>query len=316
MSSLKSSSLKKLAADPAVEGVKKTDLFRVDPRLLAEEDGFNLRDYDAPDTQASIQGFKESYKLGLYVPALVVYVNDNGLVVIIEGHKRRRGALLAIEEGAEIAFIDCVPFRGNAAERVELMLRSGEGQPFKPLEIAFGMLRLHRWGYSNAEIGRKTGGKTSSNVEQLLLLATANPDVHLLVRSGEVSAYTAIDAVREHGEKAGEVLRGHLEVAKASGKTKVTKGVIHGWTPPRKIVTGLVSSVDSFTSALDNNTRLKLAQLEKMDADQVKGQKVEVDAAALLEMMRIHGEISEAKQKFDASAKAKAQAEGQNNLPL
>lgn len=311
-----SSSLKKLAADPAVEGVKKTDLFRVDPRLLVEEEGFNLRDYSDPDTIASILSFKKSYQDGEYVPPLVVHVNDDEQVVIIEGHKRRRGALAAIKEGADIAFVDCVQYRGNAAERVALMLRSGEGQPFKPLEIAFGMLRLHRWGYTNAEIGRKTGNKTASNVEQLLLLANANPDVHELVRSGAVSAYTAIDAIREHGEKAGEVLEGHLDVAKANGKTKVTKGVIRGWTPPRKIVSGLVSSVDTFTTALDNKTRHHLAKLEKMDAEQVKGQKVEVDAAALLELLRVHGEMAEAKQKHATSAKAKAQAEGQAKIPL
>lgn len=309
-----SSSLKKLAADPAVEGVKKTDLFRVDPRLLVEEEGFNLRDYGAPRTQASILSFKESYKQGLYVPPLVVWINNDDEVVIVEGHKRRRGALGAIEEGADIGFVDCVQFRGSEAERVELMLRSGEGQPFEPLEIAIGMLRLHRWGYSNAEIGKKTGGKTASNVEQLLLLAMANPDVHELVRAGAVSAYTAIDAIREHGEKAGVFLSGHLEVAKANGKTKVTKSTIRGWTPPRQIVTGLVSSVATFASGLDRNTRHQLARFEKMDVEQVRGQKIEVDAAALLELVRIHSQVTEAKSKHDTSAQAKAQAAGQKTL--
>lgn len=307
-----SASLKKLAADPAVEGVKKTDLFRVDPRLLVEEEGFNLRDYEAEDTLMSILGFKESYKQGLYVPPLVVRVSDDGEVILIEGHKRRRGAMAAIDEGADIAYVDCVQFRGNEAERVELMLRSGEGQPFKPLEIAFGMLRLHRWGYSNVEIGKRTGGRTAANVEQLLLLAMANPDVHQLVRSGAVSAYTAIDALRTHGEKAGQFLGGLHEVAKANGKAKVDRGAVQtavrGWAPPRKIVTGLVSSVDAFTSGLDRKVRHQLAQFEKMDATQLKGQKVEVDAVALLELMRVQGAMSEARDKHDGKSKSAGQA--------
>ena len=311
-----STTLKKMAADQDNPHVKKKDIFPVDPNLLVEEEGFNIRDLSSPAAQASIEGFKESYFHGLYVPPLVVYVNDEGQVVIIEGHKRRRGALLAIKAGANVAFVDCVSFRGSASERVALMLRSGEGQPFAPLEIAFGMLRLHRWGHSHAEIGKVSGGKTASNVEQLLLLAMANNDVHELVRSGAVPAYTAIDVIRTHGEKAGEVLRGHLEVAKVNGKAKVTKSVIHGWAPPRKIVTGLVSSVETFTSALDGQTRHQLAKFEKMDIELVKGKKVEVEASALLELMRVHNEVSEARQRHDTSAAARAQAKNQNSFPL
>ena len=42
-------SLKAMAADPSDSQVKKTDLWKVDPRRLTEIDGFNLRDYDDPD---------------------------------------------------------------------------------------------------------------------------------------------------------------------------------------------------------------------------------------------------------------------------
>lgn len=74
-------SLKGMAADPSVAGVKKTDLFRVDPRLLHEEEGFNLRDYDDPDVVAHIEGFAESYASGRYVPPLVVRTTVDGRIV-------------------------------------------------------------------------------------------------------------------------------------------------------------------------------------------------------------------------------------------
>ena len=45
-------SLKAMAADPNDLQVKKTDLWKVDPRRLIEIDGFNLRDYDDPDVIA------------------------------------------------------------------------------------------------------------------------------------------------------------------------------------------------------------------------------------------------------------------------
>lgn len=281
-----SHSLKALAADKDCPGVKKTDLFRVDPHILVEEEGFNLRDYNDPDTEDSIEAFKESYMAGRYVPPLVVHVDDEGRVTIIEGHKRRRGALRAIKAGAEIAFLDCVQFKGNAPERVEVMLRSSDGQPFKPLETAFGYLRLSRWGYSNVQIAEKMN-KTAARVEQLLLLATANPDVHELVHSKAVSADTAIDAIREHGEKAGEFLNGHLATAKAQGKTKVTKSAIRGWAPPRQMVSGLVATVSRVSDSLDQATRVQLAEMESLGEEQIKGRKVEVEASVLLELLRV-----------------------------
>ena len=54
-------SLKAMAADPADPQVKKTDLWKVDPRRLIEIDGFNLRDYDDPDVIAQIQAFADAY---------------------------------------------------------------------------------------------------------------------------------------------------------------------------------------------------------------------------------------------------------------
>lgn len=309
-----SSSLKKMAADQAVEGVKKTDLFRVDPRLLKEEDGFNLRDYNAEETKASILSFKESYMQALYVPPLVVWVNNDDEVVIIEGHKRRRGALAAIKAGADLAYVDCVQFRGSEAERTELMLRSGEGQAFTPLQIAMGMLRLHRWGHTNAQIGKKTGGKTAQNVEQLLLLAMANADVHELVNSGAVAAYTAIDAIRAHGEKAGAFLAAHLEKAKSNGKTKVTKGAVNGWAPPKKIVSGLVTTVSTFAAGLGRDARHQLAQYEKLDPDRLKGKTIEVEASALISLLKAQGEIDDARKKFEGKTAANAAKASQQRL--
>lgn len=40
--------LKDMAASKEFDGVKKTDLYKIDPRLICEEDGFNIRDYNTP----------------------------------------------------------------------------------------------------------------------------------------------------------------------------------------------------------------------------------------------------------------------------
>lgn len=228
-------SLKSMAADSSNAAVKKTDIYRVDPRLLVEEEGFNLRDYSDPEVIEHIEAFARSYTVGSYVPPLIVRTDDDGRVLVVEGHCRRLGALLAIERGVELAYLDCLPFRGNDAARVEVMLRSAEGLKLKPLAMAIGYQRLTNWGHSKSDIANRVN-KTTSHVEQMLVLANANSDVHQLVRDGQVSAYAAIDAVREHGERAGTFLASKL---KKTGAKPVTRSAVKEWVPPRKIVSSM-----------------------------------------------------------------------------
>jgi len=304
-------SLKSLA-ERHVAGVNKATYFKVDPRLLCEEEGFNLRDYDDPEVIAHIEGFADSYLSGRYVPPSLVRTDSDGRIVVIEGHCRRRGALLAIERGAELAAVDVVPFKGNDVERVEVMLRSSEGLKLKPLAVALGYLRLNRMGHSNGEIATRMH-KTASHVEQMLLLANADHDVHELVREGKVAAYAAIEAVREHREKAGEFLLGKLEEAAGRGKSAVTRGAVKDWTPPRKVVTSVIGSVETVVKTLDKGTRRMLAEFEGMAPAQLEGKKIEVDAASFLELVKAHGTVTKAKAAKDsADAAAKAAASQQS----
>ena len=308
-------SLKSLAEDKSVEGVNKTTYFKVDPRLLREEDGFNLRDYDDPEVIEHIEGFADSYTHGRYVPPLVVRTDSEGNILVIEGHCRRRGALLAIERGAELVSVDTVPFKGNDAERVEVMLRSAEGLKLKPLAVALGYLRLNRMGHSNGEIATRMR-KTASHVEQMLLLANADHDVHKLVREGKVAAYAAIEAIRVHREKAGEFLLGKLEEATGRGKTAVTRGAVKGWTPPRKIVTSVIGSVETVVTKLDKGTRRMLAEFEGLEPAQLEGKKIEVDAASFLELVKAHGAVTEAKAAKDNADAAAVAAASQQHLDM
>ena len=295
-------SLKSMAADSGNAAVKKTDIYRVAPHVLVEESGFNLRDYTDPDVIAHIEAFAHSYANGAYVPPLVVRTDDDGNVLVVEGHCRRRGALLAVERGAELAFLDCISFRGNDAARVEVMLRSAEGLKLKPLAVAMGYQRLVNWGHSKSDIADRVN-KTTSHVEQMLVLANANSDVHALVREGKVSAYAAIDAVREHGESAGTFLASKTTKA---GARPVTRSAVKEWVPPRKIVSSMYGSLNSVVAALDRSTRRQIAELEKLEPDQIKGSKVMVDASAFITLLRAH----EAAEGVKA-AKAKAQSEAQ-----
>lgn len=298
-------SLKAMAADPSDLQVKKTDLWKVDPRRLTEIDGFNLRDYDDPDVIAQIEAFADAYANGRYVPPLIVWVDDTGNISPVEGHLRRRGALLCIERGHELPFVDCVNFKGNDAERVEVMLRSADGLQLKPLNTAIGYLRLHRKGYSNAEIAAKVG-RTVARVEQLLLLANANSDVHALVKDGRVSADGAIEAVRLHGEGAGEYLLGVLQ---AGGKA--TRQAVRGAGIPPKVagsVTGAFGELFSKRSRVLEG----LARWEK--GGMQKDQKIEVDAAALYALKEAHDALKAIQDKRAARETERAAKASQGNL--
>ena len=221
-------SLKVLASTS--DNIKKGDLFKVNPQLIHEEDGFNLRDYEDEDVKNHIEEFAQAYTNGKFVPPLLVRV-DNGKIIVVEGHCRRRGALLAMERGVEQLYVQCIQFNGSDTERIQVMLSSAEGLRLKPIEVAQGYLRLNRMGLDTKDIANLVG-KTHVHVEQMLLLATSNYDVQKLVSDGSVSATLAIETIRDKGDSAGEYLQSNLDKVQKIGKKTLTKKDIY--TGPSK----------------------------------------------------------------------------------
>ncbi|UQS92488.1 hypothetical protein M5C90_15645 [Pseudomonas chlororaphis subsp. piscium] len=83
-----------------------------------------------------------------------------------------------------------------------------------------------------------------------MTLGNANTDVQQLVASGQVSATTAVQVVRQHGEEAGKVLGGELQKAKATGKSKVTAGSMRGPTIPRQRLEAIREAAQEIFNAL------------------------------------------------------------------
>lgn len=275
--------LKDMAADKEMPEVKKNDLYKIDPTVIKEEQGFNLRDYEQPEVKQHIENLTETILNGGYIPPIVVRTDGTGNILLVDGHCRTRAALQAIERGATGLMLSAVNFKGSDADRVELMLRSGEGLKFTPLEVAKGYLRLQRMGLSTADIAKRVG-KTANHINQYLHLATANVDVQQMVERGEVAANVAIETVQKHGENAGKVLEQAKEKAAKQGKTKVTASVVKEWLPPRKNLVSLVSVAK---------------QLEKGIVFSTDGSKatVTVDAEVGNKLLEIIAAIEEAEKK-------------------
>lgn len=297
-------SLKSLAA---AGEVKKTDLFRARYQDLKIEKGFNLRDLTAPDVKAHINSIYTTLMNGGTVPPLDVRVDQDDNIFVVDGHCRHAAYGMAIEAGAPIEWIDVLPTKDNDAGRVTKMITRNQGLGLTPLETAMGYLRLIKFNWDEKQIANSVG-RSEEHVKQLLILANANTDVHQLVRSGAIKAYPAIEVIRKYGDKAGEHIKQQLEAAQAQGKRHVTKSGMNGRALPKKIVSGLVETVQSFTQKLDQNTRRQLAELEAATEDQLKGKTVSIDAAALLELMRAQSAIDAVKAKQAEKAHAAEQA--------
>lgn len=215
----------KVLAERKIEGIQKTTQFQVDPHKIEVEPGFNARPIDPEHVGA----MKTSMLAGSILPPLFVRVDD-GRIILVDGHHRLAAIGELIEEGHEIKRVDVVQFRGNDADRIAHMLTSSQGKNLTPLQMGLQYRKLAAFGWNEREIGDKVG-KTRQHVHDMVFLAEANSDVQGMVARGEVAAHVAIAALRKHGSEAGSVLAGHLNTAKAAGKSKVTNKTIRKAAP-------------------------------------------------------------------------------------
>lgn len=293
--------------------VKRADAIKARLDDIHEEPGFNLR-IEGEDLEASIDALAAYIMGGGVYPALEVRPRPGGGFFLVDGHRRRRALIKAREAGAPIEWVSVVAFTGNDADRTARIITSAEGRSLTPLEVALGYKRLAAFGLSPDDIAKRVG-KTRQHVDQLLILANANTDVQRMVAAGGVSAATAVDMARKHGEQAGQVLQQELEKAKATGKDKVTAGTIKGKALPPKVVQGLVDEVDAFMEALPMDAKRTLAQIE---AKANEGRQVEsmvlVDSNALLSLVLEFGKVRDARQKQAEKQRAKAAKAAQGEL--
>lgn len=188
-------------------------------------EGFNKREDDERTRQADDDLFNYLMNGGS-VPPLEVIARDDGGVWVVEGHRRRRCYARCAEAGKPVDRIHIMPFNGSDVQRLARIMTSNNQLPLSPIEQAAVIQELHNaFNQSTSEIA-KLVNKSVPTVEKLLALSMANYDVQQVVKAGEVSVEVAVDRVKEHGERAGEVLAQDKAKAAAVGKKKVTKSFI------------------------------------------------------------------------------------------
>lgn len=206
-------------------GASSSDLWKVEPSQLRILPDFNCRVQNDAYT-ARVRKIADSIKANGYYPdkplsGFVAKEDGADVIYVTGGHRRHAAVHLAIEEGAEIATVPViVKAKGTSMEDLTVDLIVGnDGEPLSTYEQAVVCKRLVGFGWDSKEIARRVGYASAQYVDGLLSLAAAPVAVRKMVMEEVVSATTAIEAIKKHGNKAQEVL---LAAVVKSGTGRVT----------------------------------------------------------------------------------------------
>ena len=216
------------AVKEAAAGVKSRDLWQVPLEDLRVLEQFNARIPTAAH-HAKIREIADSIKREGYhqhKPLAVYVARENGksVFVVYGGHRRYAAALLAKSEEAPIRTVPVITApQGTTMEDLTAALYTDNtGVPLQPYEIGIVCKRLQNYGWTTEDIASKFHIGTDY-VDDLLLLVGAPKAIRDMVINEEISANLAIKKLRQHGEKAREILQQTLRNAQAAGKTRATE---------------------------------------------------------------------------------------------
>lgn len=252
--------LRSLSADKIV---KKVDGFRARLADIKIVDGFNARHQD-DEVREHIAGIAGAIAAGLPIPPIEVWVDpDTGALELVDGHCRHVGYCLYAEDNPEFdGWVSVAKFEGTAAQRKARIVTSNTQLKLKPVELGRVYLSLRdEHGMSRQQIAQEVG-RSLAHVDQMILLASAKPEVIAAVESGTISATEAVKLARDHGDQAPAELERRVEAAKEIGKTKVTAKSAPVKAPSRPKVDMVVSCAVVLVNSLGRDELMFLEQGE------------------------------------------------------
>lgn len=206
----------------------------IDPKIIKIDKGFNARNFESHENQEHVRGLADSIKaMGVQSPLIVRF--KDGEFFLVDGESRLRAVKLLLKEGVEIKSVPAVQEQKNTSEetRVASLLSHNSGKRLNQIEQGEVFTRLKNYGWSDLEIAAKTGISTA-HVSNIMLLSAAPPAVKKQIVEGKVSSTLAIQTMREHGDKAPDVLKDAVKNAEASGKDKATAKHVTALAPAKR----------------------------------------------------------------------------------
>lgn len=220
--------------------VSKDDLFKVDPRHVRHEEGWNPR---TVLDREKLDELKSSIKAnGFYKDKPLLLRRDGNTVYLVEGHRRHTAVMELIDEGEPILSVFAVlETNGDPAMRLARALcANNNGEPLEPLDEARALQRLvEGFGWAIPQVAAKVG-RSASHVRARLTLLEAAPEVLEAVRDKAITNTDAIKVVAK-SKREGKTQKDVLDSAVQSRKNgKVRPEVVedHDAVLMREILDG------------------------------------------------------------------------------
>lgn len=276
--------------------VRKVDGFRARLADIEIVDGFNARTMD-DEVREHVAAIAGAIAADLPIPPIVVWVNpETGDMECVDGHCRIAAYNLYAESGAPFdGWVSVTRFDGGPAQRKAYIVSSNGQLKLRHVEMGRVYLSLRdEHGMSRREIAREVG-RSVAHVDQMILLASAMPEVVAAVESGVISATEAVKLARDFGDQAPEELGRRVEIAKVSGKSKVTaKAAAQKKTaaPSRPKIDFVVSCAVVLATDCARDSHL----MEALERDP----RVTVDASLLADLIAAVREMQQPGRALDA----------------
>jgi ParB family transcriptional regulator, chromosome partitioning protein len=288
--------LNNIASNKDNSAAKRGDSIRVNIKSIKVVDGFNVRIND-DELREHVAGIAGALTANLPIPPIEVWVNpETGDIELVDGHCRFH----AYQQYAEMTsdfdgYISAVKFDGTPFQRKMRIASSNKQLKLKPVEL--GRLYIaarDEHGATRQEIAAEAG-MSLAHIDQMILLASAKPEVLAAVDSGSISATEAVKLTREHGDDAPAELERRQEAAKDLGKDKVTAKVAapKKTAPNRSKVDMVVSNAVVLVNGLGKSleTAISVGECPEM---------IEVSAMALADLIMAVNDMRESGKALDA----------------
>lgn len=245
---------------------KRTDIFQIDPRNIVVMENFNARrDFD-------LEELKEQIKAkGVLNPITVIPFKDNYGIEhykLVDGERRYRATMLAIEEGATIPYVKAMKLPKDTSPEdllIEQMMRN-EGKRFSEYECGIMFKRFkEEFGYNQGEIADKFK-KSPAFVSKCLSLLELPIEIQERIINKQISASAAKDIVANYDTEEEQVnaTRKAVELAEKQGKKTVTNKEINAAQKEAKEAKEIADTLRKIWAYMDGEDMVNLTELAKL----------------------------------------------------
>lgn len=201
----------------------RTDIYKVDPRLIQVKDGWNSREASDPANATHVADLANSIKeIGVKKP-LVCYM-EGDVAYVSDGHCRLQAVMYLIEQGVEIKTVPVMveDRHSNEADRIFSQIVHNSGKQLTPLEQAKVFKRLVDLGWHQKDIATKSG-MSGGRVSQLLELLILPAILQKYIIEGKASATMVLNTYKKHNHNVDATiaeLSGAVQVAEKQGRKR------------------------------------------------------------------------------------------------